>query len=231
MSVRVERRRALVFALSLAAAAMAAQATRPRRRADLGRTRLSLETVFPRGFALWRPDETQQAFVQPPEVQGKLYGFYDQVLERAYVGPSGERIMLCAAYGSEQSPALQVHRPEVCYEAGGFHIDGKHAGLLDLDGRKLPVTRLHAKMVGRSEPVTYWIVLGDSIVSDSDSFRWRQLSASLRGEVRDGMLMRVSSIERDPEAGYRLHRRFVTDLSRALLPGHRDRVFGSVAGR
>src|SRR5207237_5766606 len=125
------------------------------------------------------------------------------VLQRSYVDSNGSGIMLCVAYGSEQSPALQVHRPEICYASSGFKVGEVERTAVQLAGHRLPVARLHATMVGRSEPVTYWMVLGDSAVADTSSFRWRQLSISLRREIKDGMLVRVSSIGRDATPGRR----------------------------
>jgi hypothetical protein len=31
--------------------------------------------------------------------------------------------MLSIAYGTDQSTYLHVHRPEVCYAAGGFNVE------------------------------------------------------------------------------------------------------------
>jgi EpsI family protein len=165
--------------------------------------------------------------VQPADDQGKLYGVYDQVLQRSYASARGERIMLCVAYGSEQSPALQVHRPEICYAASGFTVADTQRVSLTAGARMLPSVRLHASKVGRSEPITYWTVLGDAVAADEDAFRWRQWASALRGEIRDGMLVRVSSIERDAAAGYRLHARFIDELAMAVPAQHRDRVFGA----
>jgi EpsI family protein len=150
------------------------------------------------------------------------------VLERSYRNAAGDQIMLCIAYGSEQSPALQVHRPEICYAAGGFQIDALQHLKLAVGPRLVPATRLHAWKVGRSEPVTYWTVLGDTVIDDSESFRWHQIALGLRGAVRDGMLVRISSIGRDGAAGFRLHAAFAADLIRAVPVQHRDRVFGNL---
>jgi EpsI family protein len=222
----IHRRKAIAFALTLGSAALLAEAARPRAR-DLARAKVPLETIFPRDFAGWRADMLAQAFVQPADDKGRIYGFYDQVLERSYRNAAGDSVMLCIAYGSEQSPALQVHRPEICYAAGGFHIDGLQRLDVPVGPRRVHATRLHAWKVGRSEPITYWTVLGDNVVDDSESFRWRQIALGLRGEVRDGMLVRISSIGRDPHASYRVHAAFAADLMRAMPAEHRNRVFGS----
>ncbi|HEV7912916.1 MAG TPA: EpsI family protein, partial [Albitalea sp.] len=93
----------------------------------------------------------------------------------------------------------------------------------------LAVTQLHATKIGRSEPVTYWIVFGDSVVNDGAAHRWRQLTSGLRGEIRDGMLVRISSLTRDAQQAYRLHSRFTDSLLQVVSRAHHDRVFGAVA--
>lgn len=227
MSTDPDRRKALAFALTLGGALLLAEAAKPRRRTDPSRSGVPLGSIFPAAFGDWRLDGNTPSFVAPADEQGKLYGVYDQVLERAYVGPQGERVMLAVAYGSEQSPALQVHRPEVCYKAGGYQVRDVHRATLEVGSRRLPVTRLHASVVGRSEPVTYWTVLGDAVIGESSRFGWERLRATLAGEIRDGMLVRVSSIDHDAARSYRLHQRFATDLARVVSASYTDRVFGS----
>jgi EpsI family protein len=226
MSVSQQRRKAVAFALTLGSAALLAEAAKPRAH-DEARAKVPLDTVFPLEFSGWRADTLAQAFVQPADDSGKIYGFYDQVLERAYRNAAGQQVMLCVAYGREQSPALQVHRPEICYGAGGFHIDGLQRVQMPFGTRRVHATRLHAWKLGRSEPVTYWTVLGDTVVDDGQSFRWRQVALGLRGQIRDGMLVRISSIDRDASAGYRVHAAFAEDLLRGMPAEHRNRVFGA----
>lgn len=137
--------------------------------------------------------------------------------------------MLCVAYGSDQSPALQVHRPEVCYAASGFDVNGVRQDAFGLGVGTLPVTRLHATMLGRSEPITYWTVLDNEVIGGRSAFRWHQLKRGLRRQTVDGMLVRISSIERDPRAAYRNHDRFAADLHAAISEKHRSRVFGAAA--
>lgn len=225
MKFDATRRKALVFTACLGSMAVLAEVARPRR-TPRSRNPVRLEDVFPNRFGDWRLDETMQAFVRPADEQGRIYAVYDQVLERAYLDTAGERVMLSAAFGSEQSPALQVHRPEVCYAASGFRITGKRNESLALDERSLPVTRLHASMPGRSEPITYWTVLGDKVAADGGAFRWEQMRSAMRGDILDGMLVRISTIGRDPEASYRVHTRFASALLQAVPAQHRARVFG-----
>ena len=196
------------------------EVARPRRRNTAG-SRVPLEAIFPSAFTDWRADLTAQTFVQPPDEHGKIYGIYDDVLERAYLDRAGTRIMLCVAYGSEQSPALELHRPEVCYQASGFQVSALTPVSLGLGARKLPCKPVWS--AGRNDH--YWTTLGDE-VSDRDGFRWHQLWLRLSGEMHDGMLVRISSISRDGPSSYLAHARFAEDLLREMAPEHRGRVFG-----
>jgi hypothetical protein len=54
-----------------------------------------------------------------------------------------------------------------------------------------------------------------------------KLRAGLRGEILDGMLIRVSTIDRDAERAYRLQAAFADALVRAIDPGYRVRVIGA----
>lgn len=227
MSEPTTRRKAIAFGLTLGAAAVLAEVARPRPR-DQVRSRIPLEDVFPREAGDWRVDAMVRSFVQPSDETGKLYRIYDQVLERTYRSASGERVMLSVAYGTEQSPAVQMHRPEVCYVASGFRLLDLRRQEVAFGTHKVRVTRLHAWKAGRSEPITYWTVLGDTVVPDGTAFRRQQLAQALRGDVRDGMLVRISSLAPNAEAGYASHVAFAEKLLVAIPRQHRDRVFGSL---
>lgn len=225
MSAR-SRRLALVLAAAMVGASLLAAAARPTAQIDPARATQRIEDLFPRSLGEWRVDELHQALVRPGDGADKAYGVYDQVLERTYVNPAGQRVMLSVAYGSEQSVGLEVHRPEGCYPANGFRIDAKQVATLDLSGRVVPVTRLHAHKPGRSEPLTYWVVLGDQVVSDKWDFRWRQLSTGLRGRLLDGMLVRLSTIDSDVSRAYAVQADFARELAAALPAETRARVVG-----
>ena len=82
-------------------------------------------------------------------------------------------------------------------------------------------------MPGRSEPITYWTVLGDVVVTDAAAFRLRQLSFSVRRQLLDGMLVRVSSIDLDPAHAYALQSQFADALAQAMQPAARVKLFGN----
>ena len=219
------RRAALGLALGMGATALLAGLGKPRPLDASART-IDLDKIFPASFGPWRLDEAMQAFVRPAAVQGKRQLVYDQVLERAFIGPHGERVMLSIAFGAEQSSGLQLHRPEVCYKAGGYRVGDTHAAILKIGDRSVPVTRLRAELPGRPEPITYWTLLGGVVVADATSFRLRRLSFAARRELLDGMLVRVSSIDPDTEAAYEIHRQFAEDMVRALPQADRVRFIG-----
>ncbi len=215
----------LAFLMALTAAFSAAFLPRPQPMAQ-ERAGTPLEQLFPDQFGEWRLDPGAAALIRPAFEQAKRFQMYDQVLERTYLNAAGHRVMLSVAYGRQQSVGLQMHRPEVCYKAGGFKVDDIQAGSLPLPGLRLPVTRLLASMEGRPEPITYWRLLGDEVVADETRFKLRQLSLGASGALPDGMLVRVSSIDDDRQAAYRVHEAFVRALALSLTPAQRARVLG-----
>lgn len=190
------------------------------------RARMPLEQLFPVQFGVWHLDPAAAALIRPAFEQARQFQMYDQVLERTYMDEAGHRVMLSVAYGRQQSVGLQMHRPEVCYKAGGFKVQDVAQGELTLPGHALSVTRLLASMEGRPEPITYWRLLGDDIVRDETQFKLRQLSLGASGAIPDGMLVRVSSIDDDTASAYKVHEAFVQALAQGLNPAQRQRVLG-----
>lgn len=202
---------------------------KPSRQVSEERATQPLGDLFPTHLGDWRALAATGVLVRPRDTHGKLYGLYDQVLERIYRHIDGRQVMLSVAYGAEQSVGLQAHRPEICYDGGGFKVSPTQRMTLRLADQSVPVTRLTAVMPGRSEPITYWLVLGDAVQSDPLAWRWRQLSLGLRGQVLDGMLVRVSSIDIDTEGAYRTHAEFANQLAQAIPIELRARVIGAPA--
>ncbi|RZL01198.1 MAG: EpsI family protein [Rubrivivax sp.] len=224
------RRKAWVLAACMAAVAGLSALGKPDTLAAMDeRAQVPLENIFPSQFDDWRLDPASSVFVRPAVDRARQFQMYDQVLERTYINGQGQRLMLSVAYGRQQSVGLQMHRPEVCYRAGGFQVQDVDAATIPVAGRDLPVTRLQAHMDGRAEPITYWRLLGQGVVTDDSSFKLQQLSLGLRGRVLDGLLVRVSSIDRDTGAAHRLQARFADQLARAMSPGQRERAFGATS--
>jgi len=191
--------------------------------------KIELEKIFPSKFGNWAIDTNQPAGIVSPDVQAMLDELYKQVLTRTYVDDQGNRIMLSVAYGGDQSDATRAHRPDVCYPAQGFEILDSADAHVELPQRILPVRHMTARLGGRIEPVTFWFVVGDHVAVSGQDQKFAELRYSLRGMIADGMLVRVSSIDRDTGAAYALQARFIQQLQGAFDAAWVPRVFGAVA--
>lgn len=198
---------------------------RPQAQAQ-ARANTPLEQLFPGEFGPWRLDPAAAALIRPAFERARQFQMYDQVLERTYMDDAGRRIMLSVAYGRQQSVGLQMHRPEVCYKAGGFKVANIEPGNLTLLGHAVPVTRLFASLEGRPESITYWRLLGNEVIADEARFKLRQLSLGSTGGIPDGLLVRISSLDNDPPRAYQLQAEFVQAMAQALTPAQRQRVLG-----
>jgi EpsI family protein len=225
------RVKASMLAAAMVAGGVGAEMARPNVKiADLGEP-VKLETIFPRQFGAWRVDDSLPVILPSPDVQAKLDKLYNQTLSRTYVDRDGSRVMLSVAYGGDQSDGTSAHRPEVCYPAQGFQIDGNRRSFITLaDGAQIAVRELNSHLGSRREPITYWIVVGEQTVTSGLEQKWVQIRYGVRGLVPDGMLVRVSTIDNEPARAYDVHRRFVADLASALDGQARRRVFGAESG-
>jgi len=172
-------------------------------------------------------DDRMPVQLVSPDTAALLSKIYNQTLSRTYINPAGERIMLSVAYGGDQSDATRAHRPEVCYPAQGFQVMSSDIGNLDVAGQSLRVRRLVAKQGNRNEPVTYWIVVGEKVTITGTEQKLAQLSYSVRGQVPDGMLVRVSTIDPSSARAYAVQAEFVRSLYAGVTAARRAQVFGS----
>jgi len=227
MAVRAIRLRAifLVGAMLLAAGVTKGLLTPTVRMADLS-PKFVLEDVIPTQFSNWRVDTSQRPLIIAADVQSKLDELYSQTLTRTYANDRGDRIMLSIAYGADQSgDATQVHRPEFCYTAQGFQLMSSSLDAIRSRFGAFEVKRLVAVKGARYEPITYWITVGNRATLPGLQRKLSQLSYGLTGKIPDGLLFRVSSIDRSNTA-YEIHNRFVLDLIAALTETDRARLIG-----
>src|SRR3546814_14636753 len=72
--------------------------------------------------------------------------------------------MMVIAYCDIQSDTLQLHRPEVCYEAAGFRITRSEPVAFDV-GLRAPLTGRYvvAEAAYRKEAILYWTRIGDAL--------------------------------------------------------------------
>lgn len=188
--------------------------------------RVQLESAIPESFGGWRMDSATSVAVVNPQTQQVLDKLYGQVLTRAYTNEQGYRVMLSVAYGSDQRGSLQAHKPEVCYVAQGFRLLATDAADIDTPYGRIDGQRVRTQLGKRIEPITYWFTLGDQTVRSRFERRMAEMRTGLTGQVPDGLLFRVSSIDADAARAWREQDRFVSDLLRATNPEDRLRLSG-----
>ena len=219
-------RRQFIIGLLMCGGAGLAWAMKPTQKlADL-REKPVLETMIPLQIGEWKIDTSIVPIDLSPEVKAKLDKIYNQTLSRTYVNRAGQRIMLSIAYGGDQSDSMQVHLPEVCYAAQGFEVSDSVAGTLPTQYGELPVKRLVATQDNRNEPITYWVVIGDTAVLSGTKQKFAQLGYGLTGKVPDGFLVRVSSIDRDGRGAYQQQEEFIKAMLDAMNEKDRARLAG-----
>ncbi len=192
------------------------------------RERIILETMIPSQFGDWKIDESILPVQVDAETRAKLDRIYNQTLARTYMNSRSERIMLSIAYGGDQSDNLAVHKPEVCYYVQGFEITESFSDELSTQYGKLPIKRLLAIKGNRSEPITYWITVGDKAVSSGIEQKIQQVRFGLTGNIPDGMLVRISNIDNDYLKGYNLQELFIKDLLIAISSKSRTDLIGTL---
>lgn len=215
----------LLMALMMASAALAA-AIRPTASLADERPPIDLATMVPSQFGPWREQLNVAVQIVDPEQQATIDAIYTQTLTRNYIRADGYRMMLSIAYGKNQSDNLQLHKPEVCYPAQGFKLEKLERVPLNLLDRPITATRMETHLGQRHEPVTYWTVVGDHITTTGIDKKLTEMRYGLRGRVPDGMLVRVSSIDRDTATAHRIQSEFSAALVAAIAPEHRARFSG-----
>ena len=193
------------------------------------RTPINLKAMVPTAFGDWQEQLNMSAAIVDPTQKELLDKIYSETLTRTYVNRAGYRIMLSIAYGKNQSDALQLHKPEVCYPAQGFALLAKQAGSLDLLGKPIAATRLQTRLGQRFEPITYWTVVGDHVTKGGIDKKLTEMRYALTGRIPDGMLVRVSSIDLANDNAYAMQSQFSKQLLQAIAPELRNRFAGDPA--
>jgi len=218
-------RHLVLLALMLLAVGLAV-AMRPTISLADEREPIELAAMVPGSFGDWRELQDTSGQVVNPQQKDMIDKLYSQTLSRVYVNSMGYRVMLSIAYGKNQSDALQLHKPEICYPAQGFTLLNKAVELFDLQGKPATVVRLQTQLGQRYEPVTYWTVVGDHITKSGIDKKLTEMRYALSREIPDGMLVRVSSIDQAPASAYAAQNDFAAALVASLKPEHRKRFAG-----
>ena len=228
MSEPLLNRRAAIAAVLMASVAVAGQAMVPTKKLSALRGPFKLADLVPEAFADWKVDPRATGGVVNPQTEDMLNRLYSQVLDRVYVDAAGNRVMVSIAYGDDQSDeSMQMHYPEVCYPAQGFQLKSNVRGEVPVPGGTVLVKRLETQFGGvRFEPVTYWMVIGDQQSNTVWQRKLSEIRHGLKGEIIDGLLFRVSSIDRNSTAAFDLQARFIGQLVGAMSAPARKQLVG-----
>lgn len=223
---RIDRRAFLVGGAMVAAAGAAAARIPQPNRPPIDPE--AFKAMVPDTFGPWRFQQTS-GLVLPPEdaLSARLY---DNLVTRTYANPAGQVVMMLVAYKNYQNGVLQIHRPEICYPAGGYRLSETKAIEIPIGpGRLMPANSFSADGGERDEQVLYWTRVGDYF-----PVRWREqrldvLRANLVGINPDGMLARVSMANRDMATSLPLMTSFIESMRAASPPALRRVLFGPLA--
>jgi EpsI family protein len=228
MSDNVLTRRAAIAAVLMAAGAAGGQAMVPTKRMSELRGPFKLADIVPSRFGGWHVDVLSAGGIVNPQTEAMLNKLYGQLVDRVYVDGMGRRIMLSVAYGADQADDdVQLHYPEVCYPAQGFRVTSNRVGRVTVPQGDIMVRRLETQFGdSRYEPVTYWTIVGDQQSLGGWDRKLSEIRHGLRGEIVDGLLFRVSSIDRNSAQAFELHNAFVEDIVSAMTPQARRQLAG-----
>lgn len=186
---------------------------------------VNIEKLIPLAIPGWSElNDAQVQIVASPELEKKVNSIYSQVVSRRYVSADGHIIMLSVAYTKDQrdNSGQQSHKPEICYPAQGFEILNRNKVVLS--GSKTPVVQLETVNQDRFEDVTYFITIGNVVVDGNIQTKIAQMKYGLRGYIPDGLIFRVSSVDRDTARAFKLQEQFIYELFKNL-PAGAERIF------
>jgi EpsI family protein len=214
--------------LLMAATSLVGYRFQPPKQSDPGASTpgIVLSREIPPSFGDWSMVPETAGIVVNPEVQSALDKLYSEILTRTYVNSQGYRVMVSAAYGHNQRGGLQAHLPEVCYPAQGFKVLSNESASIETPVGTIRGRRLATLRDTRQEPLTYWFSLGGKPVVGRVESRLEELRFVLSGQIPEGVLFRVSSIDPDGARAHREQQRFIAQLMLALPADTRRRVGG-----
>ena len=215
---QADRRKFLLGLLFCSAAGLAAW-RQPRIKIDfLGKEKL--EELVPKTIGRWE-FVTASGLVIPPEDDFEKT-LYSQVLTRVYSDNRGSPIMLLLAQNGGQTGFLQIHRPEVCYTAGGYQISAVTPHPIQVGSTVVPANRMDASSGGPTEHVIYWTRVGNQVPA---SWRQQKLAVAeqnLKGLIPDAILVRVSTVNDDAETALANIDEFVRAMLQSIPPSRRS---------
>jgi EpsI family protein len=185
-----------------------------------------LDRLIPTQIGNWTYRDSSGLVLPPPDALSDA--LYSGLVTRTYVAPDRLPVMLLVAYSNVQDGMLQVHRPEVCYPAGGYRLSP--TAVEDVPngvGGNIPANIFSADGVSRTEQVLYWTRVGGFFPTSWLAQRVAVLRANLDGVIPDGILVRVSTLAPDMASARADLTGFAAQMVRSAPPAARRLLIGA----
>lgn len=184
-----------------------------------------LDQYLPDAFGVWRRISLGE-LILPNETELEAG---EAVAYRAYQDEVGRIVTLVVAYGPPMGDSVRLHRPELCYVAQGFQINGRSVASTPGPFGPIPIVHLSTDSPTREEAVTYWLRSGPGFVTDAASNQVINFKYGISQRL-DGALIRVSS-PGNAEFLHELHAEFLADFSQAIDGRAAEIFLGQTAAR
>ncbi len=185
-----------------------------------------LDAMLPNNIGEWSFQSSSGLVLPPPDSLSDR--IYDEVSTRVYQARNQPPVMLLIAYSNLQDGMLQIHRPEVCYPVGGFKLSDSQIIDVPVAANKIiPCRFFSAESASRNEQVLYWTRIGRMMPGEWIEQRWAVVDANLRGEIPDGLLVRMSMVTPDPKAAFAGLSAFARQLTSSVSPRMRSLLIGA----
>ena len=173
------------------------------------------EKLVPNRIGPWSFATSSGVVLPPPDALSER--LYDNLVTRVYGSDEEPSVMFLAAYSNTQDGTLQVHRPEVCYPAGGYKLSQTRSIMIGNGlGGSIPANIFTAAGPERTEHVLYWTRIGDQFPLAWKDQRLAVIKANLRGTIPDGVLVRMSVVMPDIQDALPVLKTFAADLNRSM---------------
>lgn len=187
---------------------------------------IKISSIIPEKFGSWKKMDVSTGIVNPQQQQ-LLDELYTELVARTYVSNEGYVIMLSIAYGKNQNDSFQVHLPEICYPAQGFQVGDSRKLTLTTPYGDIPTKQLETTFQSRRvEPVTYWTTIGNHAVKSGLDKKLKEISYAMQGDIADGLLFRVSSIDPDKPRAFSMQQKFIQEMLTSITAEDRLRLAG-----
>jgi len=215
---QVDRRKVLLGLLFCSAAGLGA-ARQPNKHLDyLGKDKL--DALVPKTIGAWKFVAASGLVVPPNDELSRA--LYSNMLTRVYADGQNPPVMLLVAQSGSQTGVLQVHRPETCYTAGGYHISAVTPQPIQVGSTIVPANSMEASVDGVVEHVIYWTRVGNRMPASWKQQRLAVAEQNIRGIIPDAILVRVSTVTDDANSARATLQAFVRALIGSLPANRRD---------